>query len=78
MSERFAVNQALQLWQNIALDTYVKYSDFKSNAASSTITDLKNEEKSSDSDDNFAEEEALTHTDNGTHAPHGSNDEGQR
>ena len=49
-----------------------------SNAASSAIANLENEENSSDSDDEYAVEEATIHTNNGTRAPGGSNDDGQR
>ena len=69
MSQRFAADQALQLFQSIALESSDgEYSDSKSDELYNVIADDQNEEDSSDSDDKCTGQEAPINTDNGARA----------
>ena len=66
MSQRFAADQALQLLQIIALESSDgEYSDSKSDELNNVIADIQNEENSSDSDDEYTNQEAPINTDDG-------------
>ena len=68
MSQRFAVDQALQLFQSIALESsYGEYSDTTSYELNNVIADIQNEEDSSDSDDEYTNQEAPINTNDGAH-----------
>ena len=78
MSQRFAANQALQLLQSIALEfSDNKYSDSKSDEVNNVIMDIQNKEDSSDSDDEYINQEATTKTDDGVCARSSSNNHEQ-
>ena len=69
MSQRFAADQALQSLQSIALESSDgEYSDSKSDELNNVIPDIQNEEDSSDSDDEYTDQEAPINTDDGARA----------
>ena len=67
MSQRFAADQALQLSQlsqSVPLKSSdSKYSDSKSDYVNNLIADIQNDADSFDSDDEYANQEAPTNTD---------------
>ena len=66
MSQRFAADQALQLLQIIALESSDgDYSDSKSDELSNVIVDIQNKENTSDSDDEYTNQESPINTDDG-------------
>ena len=66
MSQSFAADQALQLLQIIVLESSDdEYSDSKSDELNNVIVDIQNKENSSDSDDEYTNQEALINTDDG-------------
>ena len=66
MSQRFAANQVLQ---NIFLESSDgECSNSESDKVNNVITDIQNEEKSSNSDDEYTNQEASTNTDDGARA----------
>ena len=78
MSQRFAVDQALQLLQSIALGSSDgKYSDSESDEANNVIADIQNEEDSSDSDDEYINQEASTNRDDCARAQSSSDNDEQ-
>ena len=69
MSQKFAADQALQLLQIIALESSDGgHSDSKSDEVNNVIVDIQNEENSSDSDDEYTNQEAPINTDDGARA----------
>ena len=67
MSQRFAADQALQLLQIIALESSDgKYLDSKSDELNNVIVDIQNKKNSSDSDDEYTNQEVPINTDDGT------------
>ena len=63
MSQRFAADQALQLLQSIALESFdSEYSYSKSDKLNNVIADIQNEEDSSDLDDKYTNQEAPINT----------------
>ena len=66
MSQRFAADQALQLLQIIALESSDdEYSNSESDEVSNVVVDIQNKENSSDSDDEYTNQEAPINTDDG-------------
>ena len=66
MSQRFGADQALQLLQIIALESSDgEYSDSKFDELNNDIVDIQNKENSSDSDDEYTNQEVPTNTDDG-------------
>ena len=63
MSQSFAADQALQLLQIIALESSdSEYSDSESDEVNNMIVDIQNKESSSDSDDEYTNQEAPMKT----------------
>ena len=78
MYQRFAADQALQLLQIIALKSFDgEYADSKSDELNNVIVDIKNEENSSDSDDEYTNQEAPINTDDGARARSSSDNDEQ-
>ena len=78
MSQRFAADQELQLLQSIGLESFDgEYSDFKSDELNNVIADIQNEEDSSDSDDEYANQKAAINTDDSTRAQSSSDNDEQ-
>ena len=64
MSQRFAAEKALQLLQNIALDSSGgEYSDSESDEVNHVIADFQNEQNFYDLEDKYTNQEASTNTD---------------
>ena len=69
MSQRFAADQALQFLQSIALESFDgEYSDSESDKVNTVIAEIKNEEDSYDSDDEYTDQKAPINTDDGVRA----------
>ena len=64
MSQRFATDQALQLFQSISLESSdFEYSDSEFNEVNNVISDIQNEGNSSDLNDAYIDQEVPTNTD---------------
>ena len=74
MSQRFAADQALQLLQSFALESFDdEYLDSESDKVNNVIADIQNEKDSFDYDihsfdDEYTDQEAPTNTDDGARA----------
>ena len=78
MSQRFTIDQALQLLQIIALESSDdEYSDSKSDELNNVIADTQNKEDSSDSDDEYTNQEAPINTNDGARARSSSDNDEQ-
>ena len=69
MSRRFAVDQAVQLLQSITLESSDgEYTGSESDEVNNMIADIQNKKGSSDSDDEYTDQEAPTNTNDGARA----------
>ena len=69
MFQRFAADQALQLFQSITLESSDgEYSDSESDEVNNMTAGIQNEENSSDSCNEYTDQEAPTNTDDGARA----------
>ena len=69
MSRRFSVDQAVQLLQSITLESSDgEYTGSESDEVNNMIADIQNKKGSSDSDDEYTDQEAPTNTNDGARA----------